>query len=200
MAQRVRHLVPILVAAIVGSVLSITAWLVITNWEKRLAEQELSDIAADQTLALQNGIKEYLGKMIAVRALFNASDMVNREEFGIFVDSLLRGQTAILGFSWVPRIRRDERVAHELDAAHDGLTDYHIKAAGPDGSLVVSPEQNEYFPVFYSNAIVKSSIVYGLNMKFPADGTCLSALGTAARWRRRCNSSSSPARGMAFLS
>ena len=74
MAQRIRHLVPILVAAIVGSVLSIAAWLVITDWEKRLAEQELSDVAADQTLALQNGIKEYLGKMFAVRALFNASE------------------------------------------------------------------------------------------------------------------------------
>ena len=94
--------------------------------------------------------------------------MVNREEFGIFADALLQGQTAILGFSWVPRIRRDERVAHELDAVRDGLSDYHIKAAGPDGSLVVSPEQNEYFPVFYSNAIVKSSIVYGLDMNSEA--------------------------------
>ena len=168
MAQRVQHLVPILVAAIVGSVLSVAAWLVISGWEKRSAERELSDLAADQTLALQTGIKDYLDKMVAVRAMFNASDTVNRNEFGIFADAILQGQTAILGFSWIPRVRGDERVAHELDAIRDGLTDYHIKAAGPDGDLVVSPEQSEYFPVYYSNAIVKSSIVYGLNMNSEA--------------------------------
>ena len=106
--------------------------------------------------------------MIAVRAMFNASDEVSRKEFGIFADTLLHDQTAILGFSWVPRIRRDERVAHELAAAHDGLSDYRIKAVVPGSSLVPSPERDEYFPVFYSNAITKASIIYGLDMNSEA--------------------------------
>jgi diguanylate cyclase (GGDEF)-like protein len=164
MGRRFRHFAPILVAAIVGSVLSLSAWFVISAWEKRYAESEFFNIAADQALALQNGLKEYLSKMIAVRALFNASDTVTRKEFGIFSDTLLRDQTAILGFSWIARVRRDERSAHEQAAADDGLIDYRIKALAPDGRLVPSPERDEYFPVFYSNAISKASVVYGLDM------------------------------------
>jgi diguanylate cyclase (GGDEF)-like protein len=164
MRRRLRHSVPILVAAIVGSVLSLSAWFVISGWEKRSAENEFIGTAEDHALALQNGLNEYLSKMIAVRATFNASDTVSRKQFGIFSDALLHGQTAIRGFSWFPRIRRDERSAHEIAATRDGLSDYRITVAGPDGSLVPSPEREEYFPVFYSNALSTASGVYGLDM------------------------------------
>jgi diguanylate cyclase (GGDEF)-like protein len=168
MRRRFRHSVPILVAATVGSVLSLSAWFVISGWEKRAAESEFFNTAADQAFALQNGLKEYLSKMVAVRTMFNAFDTVSRKEFEIFSDTLLRDQTAILGFSWIPRIRHGERSAHELAAARDGLIDYRIKAVAPDGSLMPSPDREEYFPVFYSSAISRASAVHGLDMNSEA--------------------------------
>jgi CHASE1-domain containing sensor protein len=144
------------------------AWNVISAWEKRYAEREFANIAADQAFALQSGLKDYLSKMISVRAMFSASDTVTRKEFGIFADMLLQDQIAILGFSWVPRVRRNERVNHEAEAARDGLVDYRIKVAGPDNNLSPSPERDEYYPVFFSNAISKSSIVYGFDMNSEA--------------------------------
>jgi CHASE1-domain containing sensor protein len=187
MEHRFRHFAPIFVATIVGSVLSFTAWFVISASEKRDAESEFFSTAADQALALQNGLKEYLSKMIAVRALFNASNTVSRKEFGIFSDTLLHGQTAILGFSWVPRIRLDERSANELAAAHDGLADYRIKAVAPEGRLVLSPERDEYYPVFYSNALSKASAPCWVRGQERALRNCRrsAVVGTQTRFGRR---------------
>jgi hypothetical protein len=98
-----------------------------------------------------------------VRALFNSSNQaVTREQFEKFANALL--DPAILNIAWVPRVRRDERVAHELAAAREGLPDYRIRAIAPDGSLSVSPEQDEYFPKSYSTE-AKTSSAYGLDLK-----------------------------------
>ena len=73
-------------------------------------------------------------------------------------------QTAILGMSWLPRVARDQRVAHERAAVLDGMASYRIRSAAPDGSLVPSPELSEYFPVFYTVTEGSRSSAYGLDL------------------------------------
>jgi diguanylate cyclase (GGDEF)-like protein/PAS domain S-box-containing protein len=125
---------------------------------------EFSARANDHALTLQNGINAYLSKIVALRALYDASDFVDREEFDKFARGILRGQTAILAVSWIPRIARAERAAHELAAAGEGLTGYQIKSAAPDGALTPSADRSEYFPIFYSTELNRSSPVYGLDL------------------------------------
>jgi CHASE1-domain containing sensor protein len=113
---------PGFVAACVGLTLSVGAWFGVSLREDRLAQQELSARANSHALILQNGINEYIYKIAALRALFESSGgEVKRQEFANFSEFLLREQNAILAVSWIPRITRAQRAAHELAAVRDGF-------------------------------------------------------------------------------
>jgi diguanylate cyclase (GGDEF)-like protein len=98
--------------------------------------------------------------------LFESSDgAVTRRAFNIFADRLLRDQSAILSVSWIPRVGRDQRTAYESVAARDGIADYRIKSLTADRSMVVSPEEDEYYPIYYTTEKKWAATVYGLNLK-----------------------------------
>jgi diguanylate cyclase (GGDEF)-like protein len=152
-------------AGVIGFVLSCSASFVVSNWENRLGAQEFSTRANSQALLLQNGIDKYMHHIEALRALFESSNHgLDRREFATFSEFLLRDQTAMLAVSWIPRITRDQREAHERAAAAEGLRGYRIKNPAMDGSVAVAAEASEYFPIFYSSSQALDLAVYGLNL------------------------------------
>src|ERR1700730_8675212 len=162
--RRIRHFAPVLIVGIVGIIASVAIWYLTFASENRAFTQEFVSRANNQATILQNGVNNFWDKLYALRAFFNSSShAITREEFESFSNSLIVDHAAILNVTWAPRIRREERLAHELAAIRDGLPDYHIRAIAPDGSLVISPEREEYFPKFYSTE-VRTSSVYGLDL------------------------------------
>jgi diguanylate cyclase len=160
-----RHLAPILTTALLGGILSVVAWLVVYRWEERAIELEHSARANNVVLTLDTGIDEQFGKIAALRALFKASDRgVTRAEFDTYARDLTRGQAAILGVSWIPRVTREERAAHELAAVRDGLADYSIKSIAPDDTLTSAPVHDAYFPVYYIAKKEHPEASFGLDL------------------------------------
>jgi diguanylate cyclase (GGDEF)-like protein len=161
------HFASSFVAACIGLLAAISAWYAVSNREDRLAEVELRARASNHVLLLENGIKEYIGKITALRALFESDEQVARQEFQIFANSILQGQTAILAVSWLPRVTREQRTAHELEGKSQGLPGYHIKTPMEDGTFLPAADLAEHFPMFYSSREPLSSPIYGLDL---ADG------------------------------
>lgn len=81
-----------------------------------------------------------------------------------FSNRLLRNQSAILSLSWVPRIRNEERAAHEQAAQREGAENYRIHSVNKDGTLDPSPAAAEYFPVYYTTENGRADAVRGLNL------------------------------------
>src|SRR5581483_8060857 len=106
----------------------------------------------------------YWDKLYAARAFFDSSNEVTREEFESFCKALLVDRPAVMNIAWIPRVKREERAAHELAAVRDGLPDYRIRTISSDDSLPVAEEQDEYFPKFYSTES-RTSPTYGFNLK-----------------------------------
>jgi GGDEF domain-containing protein/CHASE1-domain containing sensor protein len=159
------RLLPAIAATVIGLALSVAAWLVVSDWEDRLAAHDFSTRANSHALILQNGIDEYIHDIAALRALFQSSEQgVGRQQFMTFSESLLRNRPAILATSWIPRIMADQREAHEVAAGREGLTGYRIHSAAADGSLSQSADASEYFPVLYSSKEPPGSPVYGRNL------------------------------------
>jgi len=158
------RLLPIVTAAVIGVSLSLATYFAIAVREQVAKEQDLTIRATNLVSTLQTGLDKYLEKVVALRALFNSSGgEVSRGGFEIFADQLLQAQPAILSVSWIPRVNHDERDMHELAAARDGLADYHIKSIAADGSVAISPQRDEYYPVYYSTGQHSGSI-YGLDL------------------------------------
>jgi diguanylate cyclase (GGDEF)-like protein len=159
-----RHIVPIMVVAAIGLFASVVAWYYTVRAEDRTLTQEFNSRAGNQALVLQNGINDYIDKLYAVQAYFNAfGDRISRDEFEIVSRSLLRGHPAILNVAWAPLVKRGQRIAHEQKARNDGITNYHIQTASPDRGLHPSPERDEYLPKFYSTE-ARTSPVYGIEL------------------------------------
>src|SRR5580704_10350439 len=160
-----KHFLPMLMASVIGAALSVGAGLLVSRWEDRVGIQEFHSVAENQSGLLQNGINQYLSRLVALRALFESSrDEVSRRQFELFAESILQDQTAIQSVSWIPRVPHTERAARERAAIDDGIPGYQIKAVGPGGSLAPSPERDEYFPIFYSTEKPKTSPVFGIDL------------------------------------
>ena len=113
-------------------------------------------------------VNEYFTKLSPLRAMFeSAPGAVSEQEFVTFSNRLLRNQSAILSLSWMPRIRNEERAAHEQAAQREGGDDYRIRSVSEDGALGPSPAAAEYFPVYYTTEKTRVDLVRGLNL---ADG------------------------------
>jgi diguanylate cyclase (GGDEF)-like protein len=162
---RINSSVPTLCAALLGLVISVGAWLSVSAMDERLALQEFDENATNNERALESGLDRYFHNLVALGALFDATNHdVTRQEFVAFTRTLLKGQNAILGMTWIPRVTREERPAHELSAQRDGIIDYHIRDPAPDGTLAVAPQQDEYFPIYYSSKETPGSQLYGFNL------------------------------------
>src|SRR5258708_4732322 len=112
--HRVRHLVPTLAVGLVALLLSGSAWLAVSHREDQQAELELQTRAKGHELILQEGIDDYLEEIAALRAFFQSSErVVSRREFASFTEYLLHDRPAILAFSWIPRVTREQRAAHD---------------------------------------------------------------------------------------
>jgi diguanylate cyclase (GGDEF)-like protein len=165
MWRDLRRFAPVLAVGTVGVAASVVVWHLTASAESGAMVQEFDSRANNQEIILENGINDYWDELYAVRALFDSSNSdVTRDEFAHFARSQLSRHSAILNLAWAPRVKRDQRVAHEQLGAREGLPDYHIRSLGPHSSLPVSPERDEYFPKFYSTE-AGSSPVYGIDIK-----------------------------------
>ena len=154
---------PALVAAGIGMLLSLLAAYAVGRWEKRVTRAEFEGAAATELIVLQNGINEYLSRLVALRTLFeSANEEITRSEFEVFSSRLFENHPGILRVGWLPKIYGKERADYEAAAVNDGVIGYRIKSFSPDGALFPAPPSNQYFPIYFSTE-PKTSMVYGLD-------------------------------------
>jgi diguanylate cyclase (GGDEF)-like protein len=153
---------PAIVAAGIGLLLSLTAAYAVGRWEHRVTWIEFEGVAATQLIEMQNGINEYLSRLVTLRTLFeSANEDITRSEFEVFGGRLFENHPGILRVGWLPKVHGKERAEYETAAVADGVPGYRIKSLA-DGIVSVAPKSDFYFPVFFSTE-PKTSLVYGLD-------------------------------------
>ena len=155
---------PALFALGIGILLSLAAGYAVGQWENRVTRVEFESVAETQVIVMQNGINEYISRLVALRTLFeSANEEITRSEFETFSGRLFERHPGILRVAWMPRINRKERAEYEAAAIADGVSGYRIKALNAaDRSITTAPQKDEYLPVFFSTE-PKTSMSYGLD-------------------------------------
>ena len=153
---------PALVAAGVGLLFSLAGAAAVARWEDRVNRIEFESAAETESIVMQNGMNEYIGRLVALRTLFESiNEEITRSEFETFSSRLFEHHPGMLRIAWLPRVNRKERAEYEAAAIADGLSSYHIKSLQNEG-FAAAPQSDEYFPVFYSTQ-PKTSSVYGMD-------------------------------------
>ena len=163
---RVRGLLPIVAAGLIGVGLSVFAGVAVSLWEARIAKLETATRAHNQQMFLQNGLNEYLSRLAAMRAFFEASDHgISRSEFKVFAEHLLEGQGAIRSVSWIPPDRRFPTARRA--SARRCATAFRATTSSPccrERSCGPAGRRDEYFPIYYSTEDAQTSPYYGIDL------------------------------------
>ncbi|MBR1131679.1 bifunctional diguanylate cyclase/phosphodiesterase [Bradyrhizobium iriomotense] len=153
---------PALVAVAVGLLFSIVGAAAVARWENRVNRIEFENAAETEAIVMQNGMGEYISRLVALRTLFESTnEEITRSEFETFSARLFERHPGMLRIAWLPRVNRKERAEYEAAAVADGVSGYRIKALQGD-AFAAAPQSDEYFPVFYSTQ-PKTSQVYGMD-------------------------------------
>ncbi|QFI77287.1 bifunctional diguanylate cyclase/phosphodiesterase [Bradyrhizobium betae] len=153
---------PALVAAGVGLLFSIVGAAAVARWEDRVNKIEFENAAETEAIVMQNGMSEYISRLVALRTLFESTnEEITRSEFETFSTRLFERHPGMLRVAWLPRVNRKERAEYEAAAIADGVSGYRIKSLQGDG-FAPAPQGDEYFPIFYSTQ-PKTSPVYGMD-------------------------------------
>lgn len=134
---------------LLGFAVSVAAYNIIVNLQRESLEKEF---IADSKASVQ-GIREELNRNLivldAVKAFYNASDRVDRKEFGTFVTPLLESHKNIQAVEWIPYVSTELRKNYEQLAEHEGFKGYEIRERNANGEMVSAGVRDFYFPVFY---------------------------------------------------
>ncbi|MDA9427269.1 MULTISPECIES: bifunctional diguanylate cyclase/phosphodiesterase [Bradyrhizobium] len=153
---------PALVAVGIGLLFSVVGAAAVARWEDRVNRIEFENAAETEAIVMQNGMNEYISRLVALRTLFESTNQeITRSEFETFSARLFERHPGMLRIAWLPRVNRKERAEYEAAAITDGVSGYRIKSLEGDG-FAVAPQSDEYFPVFYSTQ-PKTSSVYGMD-------------------------------------
>ena len=125
--RSVGHAWPMVAAACLGLAVAVSAWFAVSIWEERLARAKFNAVAGDYASILQNGLDDFLGGIYALRAFYNSSHQVDRNEFALFTSQFNRNQSDIMRLIWCPRVTREQRAAFER-ARENGFPDFAIMA------------------------------------------------------------------------
>ena len=120
-----------------GLVVAISAWFAVSIWEERLARAKFNDVAGDYAEVLQNGLDEYLGKIVAVRAFYDASVEVDPDEFALFTEpDSRRPDRQDAGHLVSPRHAAMSAPSSSASRSRRASSDYAIKTLDADRSFI----------------------------------------------------------------
>ena len=95
---------------------------------ERSYEERFRQLAERQMLALADRIHDYERVLLGARALFAASEVVDRDEWRRYVESLDLGASlpGIQGTGFAVVVPREERAAHEQALRAEGFADFCV--------------------------------------------------------------------------
>ena len=145
----VRRILPSLSTVAVGILVSVMIFATLRRLESKNAEASFNGVAQQRLDALETSVTLTVNNLVSAGALYDASHVVEREEFDRFTVPLLAGNRAIQALEWIPRVPKRSRQKYEEDARHDGLPAFQLTERLSPTQMARAGEREEYFPVFF---------------------------------------------------
>ncbi len=103
-------------------------------------------MAKDRVVAIQHHVSSSLQALRGLAGLYAASEHVDREDFKIYAQHILRHHPEIMGLEWVPRVTHAMRLAME-SGKDDSLAVEFFEFK--EGKAMRASRRQEYYPVYF---------------------------------------------------
>ncbi|MBM4037516.1 MAG: response regulator [Planctomycetes bacterium] len=159
-----RRVAPVVAIAAAGLALSASSFLAAWQWESAKARAYFERLAAERVGELREMLGVERFALVAVRALYDGSERVERDEFHSFAVSCLPDLHGVRAIGWVPRLPAAERAECERAAREEGVAGYEIREMDGKGGLVRAPARAEYYPVLFVEPLAGNERAVGFDM------------------------------------
>ncbi len=172
------YAMPILVSAM-GLAASVTAFLLVFNNQKAVFENDILSNSKRQVKTLRESFDRHLQVLNSTKAFFDASNIVSRQDFNIYVTPLLADHPNIQALQWIPNVTLSERTDYESQARKDGSDGFSILELDTGDTLVPAGPRDYYFPVHYAEPVEGNEKAIGFDLS--SNNQQLAALTNASR-------------------
>jgi len=172
------YLIPIAVV-LIGIAASVTAFLSLYYSQKGVVEKEQIGYGKGYVQSIQENLGKSFDYLNSLAAFYDASEIVDRQKFDTFAQSVIAKNNNIQALAWIPNVSSSERLSYEEQAKNDGIDGFEFKELGPDKRLKLADKRDQYFPVFYVSPLQGNEKVFGFNLA--SHPGRLTALSSAAR-------------------
>ena len=154
----------ILLVAILGLTLSVVSFRAVQASDQRHLAQQFEQTAIDRALSLERSVDASVEVLHNIRSLYNASMVVEREDFRSFVARALAERPEIQALEWIPRVSASERATYEELASIDGFLAFQIAERLVQGTMVPAAGREEFFPVYFVEPYEGNEIALGFDL------------------------------------
>jgi len=156
--------IPVVAIICLGVGLSIMAFTVRRQSERRAVELQLERTARDHISILRQQTELHLLELESLEAFFAGSVEVERDEFAKFVNIFLRVHSDVHALAWAPRVLASQRKDYEQAAKQNGLSNFQITEITQTADVIAARSRDEYFPVFFIEPLSKNLPILGLDL------------------------------------
>lgn len=149
---------------LIGLSASVAAYLIVQNQEQVAHEKDFIVNSKSQIKAVDEKIKNSLSALNYLKAFFDASNFVDREEFKTIATPILESNEGLHAISWIPNLKHSQREEFEMLARADGINNFKIKQLNLAGEMIESPAYDNYLPIYYTEQITKNEEILGFNL------------------------------------
>ena len=160
----IKRYIPAALVAVMGVGLSIATFQFMSNLDRRQAEETFSKTASEQLSAVEKSIFAEVTLLKSLVGFYHGSSHVDRNEFKVFLESVLPDHISVQALEWIPRIASKNRQAYEMQARKDGFDEFRITERTSDGALISAKPRDEYFPVYYIEPYKGNEGVLGFDL------------------------------------
>ena len=158
--------VPVLLIAAIGVTIAMLSFIIIERYFETASRHRFEISAANSAHSIAASFTRYLNEIDALGAFYNASDIVDRDEFSQFTGASLTRTHGMQALEWVPRVPALERSSYAERARQDGLPHFEITERNKVGVLVRAGKRDEFFPVYYVEPLMGNEAAVGQEQFF----------------------------------
>jgi PAS domain S-box-containing protein len=113
--------------------------------------------------SIEYGISPYLESLYSIRAGFNASHYIDRNEFHILVSRLTEQYPGIKALEWIPKVSTGQRSQFE-EAAATIKPDFSFVELNHQGKIIPARQRAWYYPIYYVEPLKANIRVLGFDL------------------------------------
>jgi len=147
---------------VLGVALSATLSFFISRFNERAAREQFEQSAANRVSSLRRTVELVTTDLFALRAFFQASEGVDRDEFHVFVHQLWMGEHDTQALEWAPQVLDADRQAFETATQNSGFA--HFQITEHREGLVRAGHRPDYYPVDYVEPHEGNEAAFGFDL------------------------------------